>query len=118
MVVIRVPSAVKLSILEIDDSLERLMEGVLNNFTEDVSNCLLNLLVNTVLNINLGVINLGHALVAGLLEDHAVALLVHVEHVVRADAVGVACAHWVHAFFGCIASMTCALIEEASCLTD
>jgi|LauGreDrversion4_2_1035121.scaffolds.fasta_scaffold382363_2 hypothetical protein len=108
----------EISILEIDDSLKRLMESVLNNFTEDVSNSFLNLLVNTVLNINLGVVNLSHALVTGLLEYHAIALLVHVEHVMRADTAGITGANWMHSFFRRVASVTFSFIEEASCLTD
>ena len=36
----------------------------------------------------------------------------------RADAVGVAGANWVHAFFGDIASAARAVIDEARCLTD
>ena len=94
------------------------MEGVLHDFTEDVGDGLLNLLADAGLNVNFGVVNLGHALVAGLLEDHAVAFLVQVEHVVGADAVGVAGANWVHAFFGDIASGASAVINEARCLTD
>jgi hypothetical protein len=54
------------------------MENVLDDFGQDISDRLLNLLVNTILNILFGVIDLSHALVSGLLEDHAVALLVHV----------------------------------------
>lgn len=52
------------------------MEGVLHDFTENVGDGLLNLLVDAVLNVNFGVINLGKALVAGLLEDLAVAFLI------------------------------------------
>ena len=94
------------------------MEGVLHDFTEDVGDGLLNLLVDAVLNINFGVVNLGKALVAGLLEDQAVGFLIQVENIVGADAVGVAGAHWVHAFFGNVASAARAVIDEARCLTD
>lgn len=94
------------------------MEGVLHDFTEDVGDGLLNLLVDAVLNVNFGVVNLGKALVAGLLEDLAVAFLIQVENVVGADGVCVAGAHWVHAFFGDVACATRAVIDETRCLTD
>jgi len=94
------------------------VEGVLDDFTENIGNCLLNLLVNAVLNVNFRVVNLGHALVAGLLEDHAVAFLVHIKHVLRADAVGITCAYGVDTLFGGVASLTSSFIEEASCLTN
>ena len=112
------PPAWEISILEIDDSLEGLVEGVLDDFTENVSDCLLNLLVNAVLNVNFGVVDLGHALVAGLLEDHAVALLVHIKHVLRADAVGITCANGVHTLFCGVDCFATSFVEEASCLTD
>ena len=94
------------------------MEGVLHDFTEDVGDGLLNLLADAFLNVNFGVVDLGEALVAGLLEDHAVGFLIQVEHIVGADAVGVAGANGVHAFFGDIASAARAVIDEARCLTD
>ena len=93
-----------LSVLENNDTLEGLVEGVLHDFTEDVGDGLLNLLVDAFLNVNFGVVNLGEALVAGLLEDHAVGFLIQVENVVGADAVGVTSANWVHAFFSYVAS--------------
>ena len=43
------------------------MEGVLHDFTEDVGDGLLNLLADALLNVNFGVVDLGKALVAGLL---------------------------------------------------
>jgi hypothetical protein len=94
------------------------VEGVLDDFTEDIGYCLLNLLVNAILNVNFGVVNLGHALMAGLLEDHTIAFLVHIKHILRTDAIGITCANGMHAFFGRITGFTTSFVKEASSLTD
>jgi uncharacterized protein YggL (DUF469 family) len=93
------------------------LEGVLDDFTEDIGDSLLNLFVDTGLNILLWVVDVCHALVARL-EDHAIALLVQVEHVMRGNGVAFAGAEWVHAFFGIVSSFACAVIQEARGLTD
>lgn len=60
-----------------DDVFEALVEGVLNDFTQDVSDCLLNLFVDSVLNVLFWVGNVD--VVTFVLEDSAIALVVKVE---------------------------------------
>ena len=82
----------------------------MDDFTENVGNCLLNLLVDAILNVNFGIVDLGHALMARLLENHAVTFLIHIKHVFRADTVCIACANGVKAFFCGIAGFTTSFI--------
>jgi hypothetical protein len=57
------------------------VEHVLDDFGEDVSDSLLDLLVDAQFDILIWVSDLSHTVMTRLLEDHAVAFLIHVKHV-------------------------------------
>lgn len=76
--------------VELDDVLEALVEDVLNDFTKNISNGLLNLLVDSSFNINFGVINNDLSVIVLVGEDSAVAVLVDLEKIVGADRVAFA----------------------------
>jgi hypothetical protein len=54
----------------------------LHDFAEDVSDSLLDLLVDAVFHILFGVVDLSHLFVTTLIENHAVSFLAQVEHVI------------------------------------
>jgi len=80
-----------------------LLEGVLDDFTEDVGDGLLNLFVDAHLNVLLGVNSDEFLrLVTVLIENAAVAFIIEVQHVLGADNVAVTSINGVHAFVGVV----------------
>jgi hypothetical protein len=55
---------------------------------------------------------------AGLLEDHTIAFLVHIKHILRTDAIGITCANGMHAFFRSITGFATSFVKETSSFTD
>ena len=90
----------------------------MHDFAQDVSYCLLDLLVDALLYVLLGVINLSHLFVTALIENHAISFLVQVKHVIRADSLALAWLNWMHPFFRGVFSVSAALVHEARGLTD
>lgn len=85
------------------------MKSVLNDFTEDVGDGLVDLLVDAILHVLLGVNHIildKVLLVALIIKNHAISLLTsHVQHVLRADSSAVASADWVEALVSCVVSV-------------
>jgi hypothetical protein len=71
--------------------LEALVENVLNDFTKNVGNSLLNLIIDSSLNIDFGVINNNLSVIMFVREDSAVTVLVDIEEVLSANRVAFAC---------------------------
>lgn len=73
--------------VELNDVLKALVENILNDFTENVSNGLLNLAVDSSLNINFGIINKDLSVIVVVRENSAVAILFDFKEIMGADRV-------------------------------
>ena len=83
--------------MELYDVFEALVEDILDDFGENLSNGLLDLLVDSQFDVSLGVSNVSLTLLV-ILELEAIAVLVEVKQVIAADKVAVARVNFVLTF--------------------
>ena len=103
--------------VELNDIFETLMESVLNNLTENVCYSLLNLFVDSQLDIWFRISNILLAPLSLVIENFAVTLLVQVQDILRADKVAFARFYGVLTFDICILSLTATFSAEDWSLT-
>lgn len=103
--------------IQLDDVFEALMEHVLHDFGEHVSDGLLDLLVDPLLNVGLGVSNIFDGL-AFVLKDAAVARVVQVEIVLWADTMALASIDMVVTFLWGPLTFTFSVVDEDFGLTN
>ena len=70
----------------------------MNNFTKNVGNGLLNLIIDSSLNIDFGVINNNLSVIVFVRENSAVTVLVDIKEVLSANRVAFACINFVITF--------------------